>query len=230
MQDRYRVAVANQYDVLLENTQEQYDKANVNEQINMKWNTFKESILHANKDVPKREKRVSKPWMTSEILSLMTKRKAMKNKPEYNDLNKRIQQECRKAKDNWLNHKCRMIEISGLNNKEAHEEIRLLSGKKRKTNSNNCIKNKEGQLLFETKQIQDRWCQYIEELFDDERPRIPSPSNNDGPQILACEIENALKKMKDGKAHGEDGITTEMLKILEGTAIEKLTDPFNNIQ
>ena len=35
--------------------------------------------------------------------------------------------------------------------------------------------------------------------------------------------------MKDGKAPGEDGITTEMLKILEEFTIDKLTDLFNDI-
>ena len=35
--------------------------------------------------------------------------------------------------------------------------------------------------------------------------------------------------MKDGKARGEDGITTEMLKLLDVFTIEKLTEIFNDI-
>ena len=83
---------------------------------------------------------------------------------------------------------------------------------------------------METEEVKDRWCEYIGELFNDDRPQAPMPSNNDGPPILSCEIENALKKMKNGKAKGEDGVTTDMLKIMEGMATEKLMDLFNDMQ
>lgn len=229
LQDKYRVTVANTYDALSESHQEQYEQADAAEQINLKWNIFKESIHQGNEDIPKKERKTNKPWMTQDILDLMSERKTKKGKPEYNEINKNIQQECRKAKDKWLNLKCAEIEIYGLNSKQAHEEIRLISGRQRKVNRNSCIKDKDGKILFEENEIQERWCQYIGELFDDERPQLPTPSNTDGPQILPCEIENALSKMKEGKANGDDGISTEMLKALNTFTVEKLTNLFNDI-
>ncbi|RUS89973.1 hypothetical protein EGW08_002240 [Elysia chlorotica] len=231
MQENYRVAVANRYEALLTESQEQFEQEDTPNKINLKWDVFKESVLHANKDIPKREKKMKQQWMTPEILELMSERKAKKNHPDYNELDKKIQecQECQKAKESWINHKCRMIEIYGLNSRAAHDDIRLISGKKRTSVNNNGIKDKNGNVLFEIEDVKNRWCQYIEELFNDERPQAPVPSNNEGPPILACEVENALKKMKDGKAQGEDGITTEMLKVLGEFSIEKLTDIFNDI-
>ena len=122
-----------------------------------------------------------------------------------------------------------MIEIRGISSKAAHDDIRLITNKRRTTSNSNCIKDKHGNILFQAEEITKRWCQYIGELFGDDRPHAPLPNNNDGPPILKCEVSNALKKMKDGKAQGEDGITTEMLKVLEEFTVEKLTELFNDI-
>ena len=43
------------------------------------------------------------------------------------------------------------------------------------------------------------------------------------------EVEKALKNAQLGKAPGDDGVTTEMLKLLESFGIEKLADLFNEI-
>ena len=58
---------------------------------------------------------------------------------------------------------------------------------------------------------------------------IPKPSNNNGPPILRCEVENAIRKTPNGKAPGEDGITAEMIKILDDFGIDKLLDLYNNM-
>ena len=77
--------------------------------------------------------------------------------------------------------------------------------------------------------ILERWKEYIGDLFDDNRPEMPKVVNLDGPPILLTEVESALKRMKNGKAAGEDGITAEMLKALHEFGIQKLTTLFNNI-
>ena len=58
---------------------------------------------------------------------------------------------------------------------------------------------------------------------------MPSMANSDGPPILRNEVENALRKMKNGKAAGSDEITAEMLKALGDFGINKLTKLFNDI-
>ena len=84
-------------------------------------------------------------------------------------------------------------------------------------------------MLFEKDQVLERWAEYIGELFEDTRPSLPAPSNDDGPPIMKDEVQKALKNAQLGKAPGDDGITTEMLKLLEEFGIEKLCDLFNEI-
>ena len=84
-------------------------------------------------------------------------------------------------------------------------------------------------MLFEKDDILNRWTEYMAALFNDERPALPIPSNNNGPPILRCEVENAIRKTSNGKAPGEDGITTEMIKILDDFGIDKLLELYNNM-
>ena len=140
LQDKYKVEVTNRYNILMEETKPQYATANMNGQIDIQWNILRASISHGNTYIPKQEKPAKKGWMTCEILELMSKRKELKNKPEYGQIDKQIKIKCNKAKDDWYNHKCRMIEIAGLNNQYAHAEIKAISGKKRKMTTTNSFK------------------------------------------------------------------------------------------
>ena len=45
-------------------------------------------------------------------------------------------------------------------------------------------------------------------------------SNNEGPPILQNVVKNAIRKSRIGKAHGEYGITTEMVKTIGQFGIE----------
>ena len=110
-----------------------------------------------------------------------------------------------------------------------HTDIREMTGRKKAKNASNCIKSKKGEILIERTEVLDRWCQYIGELFKNERSEMPTPSNTYGPPILKAEVENAIKKTKEGKAQGEVGITIEMLKVLGEFSINTLTDLFNEI-
>ena len=84
-------------------------------------------------------------------------------------------------------------------------------------------------MTFEREKILERWAEYIGELFADTRPTLPTPSNDRGPPILKEEVEKAIRKSQAGKAPGDDGITVEMIKLLEEFGIEKLTDLYNEI-
>ena len=110
-----------------------------------------------------------------------------------------------------------------------HSDIKELCGIGRKKQSSDCIKNKEGKIIFEKEKVLERWSEYVGELFADNRPALPTPTNDDGPPIIESEVRNALRKMRTGKAPGEDGITVEMLKQLEDFGITKLTELYNDI-
>ena len=97
------------------------------------------------------------------------------------------------------------------------------------SSSTGCIKDKDGNMLFVSDKVLERWAEYVGELFADARPELPEPSNDRGPPIIKSEVERAIKNTQLGKAPGDDGITTEMLKALEEFGIEKLTDLYNEI-
>ena len=62
------------------------------------------------------------------------------------------------------------------------------------------------------------------------RSEMPSfPDSIEGPQILASEVGEAIRRMKSNKAAGPDGIVTEMVVALEDFGIKKLTEVINQI-
>ena len=192
---------------------------------------LKESISYANTQAPKKGKLCKQKWMTTEILELMKERKASKNKPNYDSLDKRVKKECREAKEYWIDQKCTAIEESNRNNgtKKVHADIKDVCGTGRKKQSSGCIRSKDGKVIFEKDEVRKRWAEYVGDLFADTRPAMPVPTNNEGPPIIQSEVRKALKDSQIGKAPGEDGITTEMLKQLEEFGIEKLTELYNEM-
>ena len=46
-----------------------------------------------------------------------------------------------------------------------YEKIQEVTGTNRKKSGNSCIKNKEGKVLFDQQEIEDRWTEYLEGLF-----------------------------------------------------------------
>ena len=229
MREKYLIDVKNKYEILSMETDTQEENVCESER---KWNCFKNSVLYANENAPKSERKRNQVWMTDEILSIMDKRKMAKNSPEYKTYDQEIRRKCRQEKEKWCNQKCNEIEESQKTNatKKMHDSIKELAGNKKNSNSGgSCIKDKEGNMIFEREKILERWAEYIGDLFADTRPTLPTPSNDRGPPILKEEVEKAIRKSQTGKAPGDDGITVEMIKLLEDFGLEKLTDLYNQI-
>ena len=130
---------------------EQYRRETPKEKIDNKWQCLKESIKHVNESAPKKGKKTKQKWITEEILNLMDERKKAKNTPAYKSLHKKVQNKCREAREQWINSKCEEIEECNRNNstKRMHEEINLLSGSRKGNSGAGCIKDKDGNFLFE---------------------------------------------------------------------------------
>ena len=108
--------------------------------------------------------------MTEEILAKMDKRKQAKNTPEYAQIDREIRRNCRKEKETWCNKKCAEIEESQKLNatKKMHDSIKELAGNSKSSKSGgSCIKDKEGNMIFEREKILERWAEYIGDLFSD---------------------------------------------------------------
>ena len=104
---------------------------------------------------------------------------------------------------------------------KMYSKVKDLTWKKKEQKSSS-IQNKQGVLLKEPDEINERWKEYIEELYNkDEKPseiemERESEVEQDqlGPTVMGSEILQAIKDLKNGKAEGEDEIPAELLKIL----------------
>jgi hypothetical protein len=111
-----------------------------------------------------------------------------------------------------------------------HEKVRELSGKK-KVEKGSTIRKEDGTLAMEIDEVLKRWEEYVTELFkDDDRGERPVITKKiEGPPILKDEIAAAMKKMKNRKSPGTDGIMIEMLNATEDFAVDKITKLANKI-
>ena len=84
-------------------------------------------------------------------------------------------------------------------------------------------------LLFDQEDIANRWAEYITELYNDDRREMPRFEVTSGENIMKEEVELVIKSMKDKKAAGPDGLSTETLKALDDQNIDIITDLYNTI-
>ena len=76
--------------------------------------------------------------------------------------------------------------------------------------------------LTEAEDIKKRWQKYTEELY---KKYLYDPDNHDGmithlePDILECEVKQALRSITANKASGGDGIPAELYQILKDDSV-----------
>ena len=230
---RYNIEIRNQYDILEQEECEQ-SPTDQNEYIEMEWAKIKNTIQNAmkttltNKENTKRHK-----WMTNEILQKMGQRRQYKNndKERSNEINKEIQEDCRKAKENYILSQCIEIEKLGkhFRLREMHNKIKLVTSRTKRRNECSCIEDKSGKILFDSKQIAERWKEYIEELYEDERDLAPYFDVLTKEKVLEEEVEHVIKMMKNGKVTGTDDIPIEALKAFDEHNLEVATELCNTI-
>ena len=230
------ITIKNRFNALYTEEAEQYpsEAVHAKESIDRKWKIIKESLQTTAEEVlPKKTKKNNNEWITDEILHKMEQRKKHKNKnpSEYKIIDREIAQNCREAKEKWLQKQCQDIEAleKQHKSKEMYNKIKDLTNNKRNTTQTSCIRDKNGQLLFDQQEIAKRWVEYISNLYDDNRNEIPEFEVTTGENILKEEVEKAIKTMKDGKATGIDEITTEGLKALDEENADALTRFCNSI-
>ena len=77
------------------------------------------------------------------------------------------------------------------------------------------IKDRNGMDLTEAEDIKKRWREYTEELY---KKDLHDPDNHNGvithlePDILECEVKQALESITMNKASGGDGIPVELFQ------------------
>ena len=87
------------------------------------------------------------------------------------------------------------------------------------------IKDRNGMDLTEAEDIKKRWQEYAEELY---KKDLHDRDNHDGvithlePDILECEVEQALQRITMHKTSGGNGIPVELFQILKDIAVKVL--------
>ena len=87
------------------------------------------------------------------------------------------------------------------------------------------IKDENGNIVVKEKEVRDRWRRYFSTLLNEENPNhIEDVEVIEGPiqEISLDEVNGALKTMKNNKAPGPSGITSDIIKLAGETGIIEL--------
>ena len=113
-------------------------------------------------------------------------------------------------------------------------EITRVIGNEKKGTTTTTIKDKDGKILSSIEERKKRWKEHFEEILNRPQPENPIVVVNEGNEIKEInigliskdEISKAMKKLKNGKSGGIDGITTEILKADIVTTVQCLEKLF----
>ena len=148
----------------------------------------KRSANSCARDSPEKGIAKKQRWMTDDILDKMDLiRMAKQSDPQgYEELTCKITKMCRDAKEDWMTQQCQEDEELDRQNKvkEMHNRVKELTTLKSKKWNSGCIESKDGRMLFEQKDIADRWIDYIAELHDDERQPLSQNDALTGNEVL----------------------------------------------
>ena len=136
----------------------------------------------------------------------------------YRELRSEIQRRIRNDKASWLEEQCK--QVNDLNaagkSKEMFNAIKSIKNTAKATQQA-CIKDKDGKILDQKKDIMERWKEYGAELFERPVGEAPlteerTPVDEQEPPPLLSEVEHAVKQLRVGKSPGIDGIPGELVK------------------
>ena len=108
---------------------------------------------------------------------------------------------CRQAKDKYYEDKCKEIEILD----KAHSKLLYKKIKDLRPKGNRAVqtvKNKQGKILVEKDEIMERWAEYVEDLYKDEKREEADMGDlvNEVYTISSEEIKEVIKKLPKWKS------------------------------
>lgn len=201
------------------------------------WNHFKDIVIDTAKKVcgtfkTNKDKKQT-AWWTDEIKKqVKIKKKSWKqylatkteeNYKIYKEQRKHVKTLVNSAKrEAWEEFGEKMEKDSKNNQKLFYKVLKNLRNEKQNVNLG--IKNNKGEILTDNNKIMERWREYFCSLLNTDTDQNEHTSEEttetnpmDSREITHQELNEAIKKLKNGKAPGHDKITSEMIKQLGQT-------------
>ncbi|CAH8465462.1 unnamed protein product [Schistosoma haematobium] len=214
------------------------------------WKGIKEAITSTCHEVLGHKKHHHKEWITvgtlDKILERRNKKAAIntsqtraekaKAQAEYTEINKQVKRSIRTDKRKYVEDLATTAEKAARegNMRQLYDTTKKLSGNRRKPERP--VKSKEGKVITNIEEQQNRWVEHFKELLN--RPAPLNPPNieaaptdlpiNVGPPTIE-EISMAIRQIKRGKAAGPDNIQAEALKADVAVTARILHILFNKI-
>ncbi|CAH8572457.1 unnamed protein product [Schistosoma haematobium] len=218
--------------------------------IESNWNGIKEAITSICHEVLGHKKHHHKEWITVDTLGKIQERRnkkaaintsrtraeKAKAQAEYTEVNKQVKRSIRTDKRKYVEDLATAAEkaVREGNMRQLYDTTKKLSGNRRKPERP--VKSKEGKVITNIEEQQNRWVEHFKELLNPPAPLNPpnieaAPTDlpiNVGPPTIE-EISMAIRLIKSGKAAGPDNIPAEALKADVPATARTLHILFNKI-
>lgn len=181
----------------------------------------------------------------------MEERKKESNQDKVRKLTREIRKACRNAKTKELVDKCNEInKLEELNdNRAMYQRVKQLVPRKRPTIGSG-IEDKDGEIIMGKEKTLIRWKEYMEELYDSQRPQLETETEAEEvttieetieetteeeeveekeEDITEEEIMKAIKSLKKNKTTGADNISIEMIRAAGPGVMKDICKIIQNI-
>ena len=228
------------------------DNNNAEKDIETKWNFLKNTMNIAATNAAGFKQSKKKKWISENtwikiqerkqkkenLLSARTPSLYVSNKQRYALLDKEVKADARKDKNNFINNLSAEAEIAAKtgNSKTLFHIMRQLCN--HPPTKSTPIKDTNGKLLASDEEEKQMWAEHFKEILNRPQPTItPVIGEEENMSILtaACEnftieeLKQAIRKLKNNKATGEDEISGEMLKSADEKVLQHLLLLFNDV-
>ncbi|XP_076105824.1 uncharacterized protein LOC143074160 [Mytilus galloprovincialis] len=242
IQQNFNIELKNRFEVL------QLEENEID--INSKWQHMSEIYLKTSEDILGYKNKERKEWISDKTWALIMERKVLKSKTNqataeqqegmkdlYNSKEKEVKKNAKADKKAYIDKIAEEAENASKvgDMRKLYNITKQLSGRVN-TNSTN-IKDKDGQTICKFEKQLKRWKEHFEEVLNRPEPEIsvdrteeaPPPIEIEMGPITDDEIKAAIKKLKNNKAPGVDGIPAEVLKSDINLNVNILRDLLNEI-